>query len=130
MFENRSVEENIWIQRRKKNFMIYVCPSSGRGLCRCLKYGRVYFGSSSNRLTSLLIAVGDTLSLWNCGRSRPVIHPPYDTRVTLEQRWNNIDRTNTRTWRETFSTATFPTINTTLSDTGANSRLRADEADD
>jgi hypothetical protein len=32
------------------------------------------------------------LSLWNCTSNGPFVHPPYDTWVNMEQRWNDIDR--------------------------------------
>jgi hypothetical protein len=34
------------------------------------------------------------MSLWNWAANGPIVHPPHDTPMNMEQRWNDIDRGN------------------------------------
>jgi hypothetical protein len=47
-------------------------------------------------MSFLLLYWGKTMSLRNCGHY-PIVHPPDDTWVNMEQCWNNTDRENWRT---------------------------------
>jgi hypothetical protein len=69
----------------------------------------------------LLLRWGETLSLWNWAANGPTVHPPDDTQVNMEQRWNDTDRGK----RKDLSSATLSTTNPTWTDLRANPGLRA-----
>jgi hypothetical protein len=53
----------------------------------------------------------------------PIVHPPDDTWVNMDQRWDDIDRGNQRTRRKTCPSATLCTTNTTWTVLEANADL-------
>jgi hypothetical protein len=61
---------------------------------------------------------------WTAIHNGHFVHPPDDTWVNMEQQWNDTDRGNRRTRRETCPSATLSATNRTWPALGANLGLR------
>jgi hypothetical protein len=48
----------------------------------------------------LLSRCGDTVSQWSPASNGPFVHPPDDTKVNMEQLWNDIDSKKTEGLRQ------------------------------
>jgi hypothetical protein len=74
-----------------------------------------------------LCCYGLRLSLWNWASNRTIAYPLNDTRFNMGQQWNDADRRNQRTRRETCPSATLSTINPTWAALGANPDLQGEK---
>lgn len=63
----------------------------------------------------------------NGSQTGPLSISTDDVLVDMEKRWNDVDRGNRRTWKETYSSATLSTTNLKFSDLCANQGLRGDK---
>jgi hypothetical protein len=72
----------------------------------------------------LLLRWGETMSLWNWASNGPTVHPPNDTCVNMEQRWNDNDRGKLKVSEKSRPIAGLSTTNPTWTALGANPSFR------
>jgi hypothetical protein len=78
----------------------------------------------SNLWFLLLSCWSKVMSLWNWTGKLPIVHPPGNTIVNTEQRWNDTNRENRRTRRKTCPSATLSNTDPTWTALGVNPCLQ------
>jgi hypothetical protein len=73
---------------------------------------------------ALFLRWGETKSLWDWAANGPSVHPPDDTRVNMEHRWNDINRGKPKDSEKSCPSATLSTTSPTWTALSTNQGLR------
>jgi hypothetical protein len=84
-----------WIMRVCQRLYVFSSDVRGNGIDYPSSQGATLL------TLSLQFQWGETVSLWNRAANGPIVHPPDDTWVNMEQRWKDAERENRMTQRRT-----------------------------